>query len=129
MDGHHGDFKNTNKDGALEKYLDNFVDYDIEVAKMNREVDTLLTFLKYHKIKFIYFEGGQKLRGVLDNSLLANELNIDSFRDFHSWIINKKYTIGNETNGLSNDLHPGYFGHIKFAEFLYEYVNQNWENL
>jgi len=130
MDGHHGDFENTNKDGALEKYLDNFIDYDIEVAKMNREAEMLLTFLKYHKIKFIYFEGGQKLKGVLDKSLLSNELNIEGHTDFHHWIMKNGYTIKDELGAdILNDLHPGYFGNIKFAEFLYQYINTHYDIL
>ena len=49
--------------------------------------------------------------------------------DFHQFSVDTKSTIAEETELLTMDLHPGYFGHIKFAEFLYEYINTHYDNL
>ena len=60
--------------------------------------------------------------------MLETELSIkdeiDHHKDFHSWIIKHKLTIKDELEGLSTDLHPGYFGHKKFADILYEYISK-----
>ena len=62
--------------------------------------------------------------------MLETELSINDelghHSDFHSWTIKHKLTIKDELEGLSTDLHPGYFGHTKFADILYEHINKNY---
>jgi hypothetical protein len=42
----------------------------------------------------------------------------------------KGYTIKDELGAnICNDLHPGYFGNIKFAEFLYQYIDTHYDIL
>lgn len=45
--------------------------------------------------------------------------------DINSWCRTNKFTIEDELNGLSDDGHPGYFGHIKYAEKLYEFLKES----
>ena len=47
---------------------------------------------------------------------LLNYLNIQT---------NNKHTISLETNGIVNDMHLGELGHIKQAEYFYNYIKTN----
>lgn len=109
---------------VIDTYLNSFVNIDIETQKMNREIDTFLTFLKHNEIKFIYFEGNPI--ELTSDYVLPNrfhlEYNNKIYTDFHNWIMANGYTIASECDNKTYDLHPGYFGHIKFAETLYDYI-------
>ena len=123
--------KDTQKidgDKELTTYLDSFTRIDIEGEKLIREIETFLSFLKFNDIKHIWFESDNLSQSKINKSLLETELSIkdeiDHHKDFHSWIIKHKLTIKDELEGLSTDLHPGYFGHKKFADILYEYISK-----
>ena len=123
--------KDTQKidgDKELTTYLDSFTRIDIEGEKLIREIETFLSFLKFNDIKHIWFESDNLSQSKINKSLLETELSIkdeiDHHKDFHSWIIKRKLTIKDELEGLSTDLHPGYFGHKKFADILYEYISK-----
>ena len=125
--------KDTQKidgDKELTTYLDNFTRIDVEYEKMKREIETFLSFLSFNNIKHIWFEGGKTIQVNFNTELLKNELAIYDelgyHNDFHSWIRNHNLTIKDELEGLSTDLHPGYFGHKKFADILYEHINKKY---
>jgi hypothetical protein len=126
------EFKNDlaliDSEKELTNYLDNFTRIDTEEEKLIREIETFLSFLKFNDIKHIWFEGDRLSQSKINKSLLETELSIkdeiDHHKDFHSWTIKHKLTIKDELEGLSTDLHPGYFGHKKFADILYEYISK-----
>jgi hypothetical protein len=124
------DLRLIDSEKELTNYLDNFTRIDIEEEKLIREIETFLSFLKFNNIKHIWFEGGNLTQPKIDKSLLENELSINDeighHTDFHNWITKHKLTIKDELEGLSTDLHPGYFGHKKFADILYEHISKNY---
>ena len=114
----------------LTTYLDNFTRIDIEEQKLIREIETFLSFLKFNDIKHIWFEGGKIIHNKINPQLLKDQLaiydEISYHNDFHTWSIKHKLTIKDELEGLSTDLHPGYFAHKKFADILYEHINKKY---
>jgi hypothetical protein len=49
----------------------------------------------------------------------SNDNNSDTI---HNWCFDNKMTIADELNNLSNDLHPGYFGHMEYAKKLSKFL-------
>jgi hypothetical protein len=124
------DTEQIDSENELSLYLDNFTRIDIEEQKLIREIETLLSFLKLHNIKHVWFESNKIIQKKINPDLLKDELaiydEIDYHYDFHSWAIKHKMTIKDELDGVSTDLHPGYFAHKKFAEILYEHINKKY---
>jgi hypothetical protein len=130
VDEFNNDTQIINNERELTTYLDNFTRIDIEEQKLIREIETFLSFLKFNDIKHIWFEGGKIIHKKINPQLLKDQLaiydNIDYHNDFHTWSIKHKMTIKDELEGLSTDLHPGYFAHKKFADILYEHINKKY---
>ena len=130
VDEFRDDTQIINNEKELTTYLDNFTRIDIEEQKLIREIETFLSFLNFNDIKHIWFEGGKIIHNKINPQLLKNQLSIyddiDYHNDFHTWSIKHKMTIKDELEGLSTDLHPGYFAHKKFAEILYEHINKKY---
>lgn len=124
------DTQKIDGDKELTTYLDNFTRIDIEEQKLIREIETFLSFLKFNNIKHIWFESDKSIETKINSDLLKDELRIYDelgyHNDFHDWIMKHKLTIKDELDGLSTDLHPGYFGHKKFADILYEHINKKY---
>jgi hypothetical protein len=130
VDEFQNDTQKIDGEKELTTYLDNFTRIDIEEQKLAREIETFLSFLMLNNIKHIWFQGDMNIQNKINPDLLNNELRIyDEFgyhTDFHFWITNHKLTIKDELEGLSSDLHPGYFGHKKFADILYKHINKKY---
>ena len=130
IDEFQNDTQKIDGEKELTTYLDNFTRIDIEEEKLIREIETFLSFLKFNDIKHIWFEGGKIIHSKINPQLLKNQLSIyddiDYHNDFHTWSIKHKMTIKDELEGLSTDLHPGYFAHKKFADVLYEHINKKY---
>lgn len=124
------DTEKIDADKELTTYLDNFTRIDVEYEKLIREMETFLSFLSFNNIKHVWFEGGKTIQSKFNRELLKNELSIYDelgyHNDFHDWVLKHKLSIKDELEGLSTDLHPGYFGHKKFADILYEHINKNY---
>lgn len=120
----------VNKNNALENYLNQFVNLDVELERGKRELELLLTFLNYHNIKHIWFNNGYTDVSYLPNEFLKDRLEIEAnnekFYDFHSWAFWTNQSIKHELNGRSTDGHPGYFAHMRFAEFLYDLIEKKY---
>ena len=114
----------------LKVYLENFYSRKAEFTKIQRELDTFLTFLKFNNIKFIFFEGEFNI-GIdsifKKNNMLKLQEGKKLYTDFHQFSVDTKTTIAQDTNLLSIDLHPGYFAHIKFAELLDGYIKEKYD--
>jgi hypothetical protein len=115
---------------SLNQYYKSFFDKKVEYKKISRELNTLYTFLKYHKIKFIFFNG--EFGGSIDTDIKqSNMLNMkvgnQIIEDFHQYAIDTKTTLADETNREYMDLHPGYFSHLNFAKELSQYIKVNYE--
>jgi hypothetical protein len=115
----------------IRTYLDNFHTRKSEYKKISREINTFLTYLKYHNIKFI-FTNGEFNPSIPTELKKPNLINIkmgkNIISDFHQFAVDTKSTIAEEVDLLSMDLHPGYFSHMKFAELLLPYIEENYDN-
>ena len=114
----------------LKVYLENFHSRKAEFTKIQRELDTFLTFLKFNNIKFIFFEGEFNI--AIDsifkkNNMLKLQEGKKLYTDFHQFSVDTKTTIAEDTNLLTMDLHPGYFAHLKFAELLDGYIKEKYD--
>lgn len=115
----------------IKMYLDSFHTRKSEYNKIIRQINTFLTYLKYHNVKFIFTNGefNASIHSELKKSNLINiKLGNKVISDFHQFSVDTKSTIAEETNLLSMDLHPGYFSHLKFSELLVGYINENYHN-
>lgn len=123
------DFKILNK--ALENYYLNFFSKKTLYLKISKEINTFLTYLKFHKIKFIFF-GGEFSKSIDSNLKKNNLLNLRYenliLQDFHEFAIETKSTIAEECEFLTTDIHPGYFCHKKFGNLIGDYIIENYDN-
>jgi hypothetical protein len=115
---------------GLKQYYKFFFDKKDEYKKISRELNTLFTYLRYHKIKFIFFDG--EFGGSIDSdikktNMLSIKVGNQIINDFHEYAIQTKGTLAEETDMQYMDLHPGYFCHQNFANDLYSYINENYE--
>lgn len=114
----------------VKMYLDNFHTRKSEYNKIARQINTFLTYLKYHNIKFIFTNGefNASINSDLKKHNLINiKLGNGIISDFHQFSVDTKSTIAEETNLLTMDLHPGYFAHLKFSELLLEYIEEKYD--
>lgn len=123
-----GDFEKIGSEN-IKTYLNNFHTRKSEYTKIVRELNTFFTYLKYHNIKFIFTNG--EFNPSIDSTIkLSNQINFKvgniTITDFHQFSVDTKSTIAEETDLLTLDLHPGYFSHLRFAEHLNEFINENY---
>jgi len=125
-----GHVTDMNKDEKL--FIESYWKYcynDYErISNFLHCVITLQTFLKYHKIDFLFFNAIQDLNGLNGYDLsifdhLLNEIDRDRYfllenGTFNSWDEEKKYPRGPR-------FHPLAEGHAAWAKVLYEYINEN----
>ena len=111
-------------------YLDNFHTRKSEYVKIVREINTFLTYLKFHNVEVI-FTNGEFYPGISSvlkkNNLINIKMGNITVTDFHQFAVDTKSTIAEEVDLLSMDLHPGYFSHMKFAELLLPYIEEKYD--
>jgi hypothetical protein len=115
----------------IRMYLENFHTRKTEYIKITREINTFLTYLKFHNIKFIFTNGefnSSIPTELKKNNLINIKMGNTTVSDFHQFAVDTKTTIAEEVDLLSMDLHPGYFSHMRFAELLLPYIEQNYDN-
>jgi hypothetical protein len=114
----------------VKMYLDNFHTRKSEYNKIVRQINTFLTYLKYHNIKFIFTNGefNASIHSDLKkNNLINIKLGNMIITDFHQFSVDTNSTIAEETDLLTMDLHPGYFAHLRFAELLDGYIKEKYD--
>lgn len=115
---------------GLKSYYENFLSRKEQFIKVGREINTFLAYLKFHKIKFIFFGG--EFSSMIESdfkvtNLLKLKYNNTIIEDFHQFAIQTKSTIAEETDFRTLDLHPGYFSHLNFGNLIGDYIIQNYE--
>lgn len=115
----------------FKSYYENFLSRKSQFIKVGREINTFLAYLKYHKIKFIFFTGefSTSIESQFkEKNLLKLKLGNKIIEDLHEFAIQTKSTIAEECNFLTTDLHPGYFSHQNFGNLIGDYIIENYEN-
>lgn len=102
-------------------------DYE-RISNFLQCVITLQTFLKYHKINFLFFNAIQDLHGLGEFDLtifdhLLDEIDRNRYfllkkGTFNTWDEEKKYPRG-------PDFHPLEESHAEWAKVLYNHINEN----
>lgn len=114
----------------LKSYYENFLSRKAEFIKVGRQINTFLSYLSYHQIKFIFFTGEFSTlieSHFKENNLLKLKLGNTIIEDLHEFAIETKSTIAEECDFLTTDLHPGYFSHQNFGNLLGNYIIENYE--
>lgn len=116
---------------AFKSYYENFFSKKSYFLKISRDINTFFTFLKYHKIKFIFFGGefSPTIQTHLKtNNLLKLKVGNIIIEDLHEFAIRTNSTIAEECEFLTTDIHPGYFSHQNFGNLISEYIIENYDN-
>lgn len=89
----------------------------------------LYHFCKRNDIKILLMQSNWMLfTESFDKDDIIKFSELDESDDIHSYCVRNKLTITDELKGELTeyeDLHPGYFGHIEYANKLYEFLKNN----
>lgn len=116
--------EDENEQIHFKNYVDNHLNWD---GINSIYYSTLAGFYSYCKIRNIPI----KILNRIENDsykpiFLHNDLvSIDKDLDIHTYCADNNCLIVNEID--IDDYHPGYFGHIKYADFLHEWLEKNLE--
>jgi len=110
-------------------WFENHYSFDEKLKSDDRDFVGLYTFCKFHKIKI--FVMNKSTLYFNDTFMKEDVIRFDEkdynhyMYDINSWCRTKKFTIEDELEGLSGDGHPGYFGHINYANKLFEFLQNS----
>jgi hypothetical protein len=107
-------------------WFNNHYNFEEKMKQDDKDYVGLYSFCKLHGIKIFvmnktnfFFNNVFKKEDVIN----FNQRDYNHYMyDINTWCRINKFTIMDELKGLSDDGHPGYFGHIKYAENLYEFL-------
>lgn len=107
-------------------YLENYHDPLAYQRKVQHELIGLFNFLNHNGIKYFYFQDDYECFGEsFDVSEIdKNLVRIENSTSCHSWTLRNKLTIRDEILGVTEDTHPGYFGHLKYSKVLNNYIKE-----
>jgi hypothetical protein len=131
-DGRYFDYKFF--EGKIENEIKEFLEkYHNPIAyteKYYGEVAGLLSFLKENDITFFYMFNEHTLKTHLNyfyKKFDEYELRVQEHNCINQFSGINKLTIKDELNGFSSDVHPGYYGNLKFSEILIEKIKTKLE--
>jgi hypothetical protein len=108
-------------------FLD-FFNFEENLKKNEHQFIGLYSFCKMNDIKiFIMSPNEIYFRKCF---LREDIISFDKYNfgdDIVGWCKRNKLLIKNELSGISNDQHPGYFGHIEYAKQLAEFLQKKEE--
>jgi hypothetical protein len=114
---------------SLEDYLTKFYDIDEYRNKIIYSMIGLYSLMINLKLPFYITQSGfdanlnRFYEGATDTHCFPFKQN-----DFFGWTKSKKLTITDETNGIVEDGHPGYYAHKKWADILYKFFQKDLED-
>lgn len=126
-DGRYFDYKffEGRIENEIKDYLEKYHNPIAYTEKYYGEVAGLLSFLKENDITFFYMFNEHTLKTPLQyfyKKFDEHELRIQGHNCINQFAGINKLTIKDELNGFSTDLHPGYYGNIKFSELLIQKI-------
>jgi len=106
----------------IEFILNNYhepIEYE---KKIVREMLGLFNFFYVNDIQFLYYPDDKYYLGKYDSMFYyKNYIKIGSI---HQYTLDNKMTIKDDLIGITNDTHPGYYGHKKYANELINYLEK-----
>ena len=115
-----GKIENEIKD-FLEKYH-NPILYE---KKYLSYLNGLFSFLEINDIEYLY--GLDLLNDGTFIEKKENKINLDGYDTIHEYCWGKNLKLSDEIGEFTDDAHPGYFGHKKFAEDLSLLIEQKYK--
>ncbi len=107
------------------KWFNNHANVKENWKKVERDFVGLYSFCKMNGIKIFPMTGNSvTFRDCFHNNDIVKFGNDEKNYDICSWAFNNGKTIKDELDGEVPDLHPGYFGHIEYAELLKNFLEQ-----
>lgn len=118
-------FKDKIKD-EVKHYLENYHDPMSYQRKIQHELLGLFSFLDKNEIKYFYFPDDKHCLGDFFDMNKPNEhhVRIGNSSSCHEWTCQNNSTIKDEISGVTNDTHPGYFGHLNYGKLLNSYLKE-----
>lgn len=108
------------------KWFTNHADIKENYKRIERDWVGLYSFCKMNDIKIFLMTGNSvTFRDCFDKKDIIKFGNDEKNYDISSWAFNNNKTIKDELEGKSPDGHPGYFGHIEYAQLLKEFLDKN----
>lgn len=105
----------------MKYHLSNYHNPILYLDKIHNEVVGLFSFLELNNIEYYFgFDTGYPNKQFNK----SRELNVDGCKTIYEYINVNKLSISDETNGFSDDGHPGYNGHKKYAESLIKFLEE-----
>jgi len=103
-------------------YHDKFFNHTENIKKSDFIYAGLYSFCKRNNIKIFMMMGNDFYfnKNYDSNDIILFE--DKELSDILTYTKKNKLTITDETNGVHNDFHPGYFGHIEYAKQLYKFL-------
>jgi hypothetical protein len=120
--------KNIEVLDVFENWFNNHYSFEEKLMQDDKSFIGLYSFCKLHSIKIYIMESNSVLfDDCFDKEDIIKFSNNDDLDTIHDWCFNNKMTIAHELNNLSNDSHPGYFGHIEYAKKLSKFLGWDGE--
>ncbi len=111
---------------VFEQYYDNFVDQIEDFKNKERQYAGLYAYCKHNGIAIKLLR-----EGFLNQGAGFKESDVVSYKNddtnLELWAIKNKKRISDDLIGITEDNHPGYFGHIEYAELVKKWLDKNLE--
>lgn len=125
---HHKEFEGEVQND-IENYIKKYHDPIVYTQKMIGELIGLFSFLEQNNIDYFYVFESESMCGPF--SEIYDKLNIDrrlcltkDCMSINHYCAHKKLTIKDETEGFTDDTHPGYFGNLEFSKEAIKYITE-----
>jgi hypothetical protein len=114
---------------SMVDYLTKFHNIDEYSNKISTDVIGLYSLLRNKNLLFYLTHSGFDAKlGHFYQDVFEKHFFPFKQNDFFNWASHNKKTILDETNGVIDDKHPGYFAHKEWADILYNFLTKDLED-
>lgn len=118
--------KNDEDIKNFQMWFKNHYNFEQKVLQDEKLFIGLYSFCKLNSIKIFVMESNTILfRECFEKNDIIKFTDNNGFDTIDNWCFDNQMTIAQELHNLSNDWHPGYFGHIEYAKLLSKFLGWN----
>ena len=115
--------------GRIEDEIKNFLEkyhnpISYEKLYLNH-LNGLFSFLEKNNIEYLYGLDIQNDGTLIEN--LSNKINLDGYDTIHQYCWGNNLKLSDEIGEHTDDAHPGYYGHLRFAEDLCKQIEEKYK--
>lgn len=118
-------FENEIKDD-ISHILQNYHDPLAYQLKIQCDMIGLFSFFEKNEIEYVVLMDDRHYLGNFKNLYNNRVVEIDGSFSAHEYTTQKNMRILDELPGVTQDCHPGYFGHKKYGEVLIKYLEEKY---